>query len=311
VPRKKAVLISGAPLANAAALGMMLAETRKYFSELRDRQPPLPSNVLLLAPCGLLVTEWEGDNGERIGRIQIFDPDDRIVVDKSWSLDGLSRIHEDALAGQVDLPPPWRLPIEEVVKPRRGRVFNVGVEKGLNAIDNVDADITPGSGNLGLDSPAVTSAALAAPITQSEGTAIILGNTYDVSVIFDLTGDNSFNSLSPTFTFTTAADALAAGDALKTQFGSSFDWNPFTTSTGGRIAFGATGSNYDFTSVCVTESGCSATAANDPLTRTAPNAFTFIQFSAVTAVPEPLTLSLFAAGVAGLASVRRRKEKRA
>jgi len=158
-----------------------------------------------------------------------------------------------------------------------------------------------------------TSGAMAAPITQSEGTANILGNTYDVSVIFDPTGDSSFNELLPTITFTAAADALAAGDALKTQFGSSFDWNPFTTNTGGRIVFGATGSNYDFTSVCVTESGCSATAANGPLTLTqsASNAFTFIQFSAVTAVPEPLTLSLFAAGVAGLASFRRRKEKRA
>jgi PEP-CTERM motif-containing protein len=154
--------------------------------------------------------------------------------------------------------------------------------------------------------------ALATPTTQFEGTATLLGNTYNVSVLFDPTGSESFNALSPTITFTNSADAIAAADALITQFGSGFDWNPFNNNLdGGRIVYAADASNYAYVTICLIESGCSATDASGPFSEgvNANNAFTFIQFSLVTGVPEPITLSLFGAGLVGAAAMSRRKTK--
>jgi PEP-CTERM motif-containing protein len=154
--------------------------------------------------------------------------------------------------------------------------------------------------------------AFATPTTQFEGTATILGNTYNVSVLFDPTGSESFNALSPTITFTNLADAIAAGDALITQFGSGFDWNPFNGGLdGGRIVYAADASNYSYVTICLVEVGCSPTDANGPFTAGVDdsNAFTFIQFSPVTGVPEPITLSLFGTGLAGAVAIRRRKNK--
>jgi hypothetical protein len=154
--------------------------------------------------------------------------------------------------------------------------------------------------------------AFATPTTQFEGTATILGNTYNVSVLYDPTGSESFNALSPTITFTNLADAIAAGDALITQFGSGFDWNPFNLGLdGGRIVYAADASNYSYVTICLVEAGCSSTDANGPFTAGVDdtNAFTFIQFSPVTGVPEPITLSLFGAGLAGMAAMRRRNKR--
>ena len=159
-----------------------------------------------------------------------------------------------------------------------------------------------------------TGTAFATPTTQFEGTATILGNTYNVSVLFDPTGSNSFNELSPTITFASLADATAAGDALVTKFGSGFDWNPFDAGTdGGRIAFDVVGSNYDYVTICGVQEACDPTVVQGPFSNDVNdgNGFTFIQFSPVRDVPEPLTLSLFGAGLMGAAAARRRKHKAA
>lgn len=148
-----------------------------------------------------------------------------------------------------------------------------------------------------------TIAASAAPITQSVGTATILGANYNVSVLGDSAGNpllQSFNDLSPTITFTTQADAIAAGNALLAAFGTDIDWQPFATqATGGRIAFGTDGSTYDYVTVC-----CSVDTVNGPFNFPLDyaNAFTFIQFSPV---PEPLSLSVFAVGLIGAFAIRR------
>jgi hypothetical protein len=154
--------------------------------------------------------------------------------------------------------------------------------------------------------------AVATPMTQPVGNSTILGTTYDVSVLGNFFGSQSFNQLRPTITFTSLADATAAGNTLKATFGSTYDWNPFDGSvSGGRIAYIVGPTSYDYVSLCVTESGCSASSVNGPLTlgRDDDNSFTFIQFAATrVAVPEPSTLMLFCAGWAGAAALRRRKK---
>jgi hypothetical protein len=84
--KQKAVLIHAAPLANSAALAFSLGEARKYFAEFNLPQPPLPDNVLSLAPRGLLISEWEEEQGEKIGRIQISATDDSVMFDEEWPL---------------------------------------------------------------------------------------------------------------------------------------------------------------------------------------------------------------------------------
>ena len=155
--RQTAVLISGAPLVNAAALEMVLREAHTYFTEYGEQPPPLPDNVLNFTPCGVLITLWEGDNRERIGRIEISKPDGRIVFDKAWSLDGRAVVDENSLVDrgdgtapmlfgdQADTPIPLRVggATNGPIPPRGGRVFNVSVEENLSLTDSVDAVVVP------------------------------------------------------------------------------------------------------------------------------------------------------------------------
>jgi hypothetical protein len=153
---------------------------------------------------------------------------------------------------------------------------------------------------------------IAAPMTQLVGNSTIFGTSYDVTVLGNFFGSQSFNQLRPTITFTSLADATAAGNILKADFGSTYDWNPFDNSvSGGRIAYTLGPASYDYVTLCVTESGCSASSVNGPITigRDDDNSFTFIQFAATRiAVPEPTTLTLFGASCAGAAALRRRKK---
>ena len=185
--RQRAVLISGSPLANATALAMVLGEARTYFTEYGNQPPPLPDDVLLLAPCGVLITEWEGDNRERIGRIEISKPDGRIVYDMAWLLDGRGEVDLSTLVDRGDGTAPrlfgdqadTPLPLRETgsgairpVPPRGGRVFNESVDETLNATDTVDADIVParpaGTGDVNIQLTGVSATAIAGNVSVTE-----------------------------------------------------------------------------------------------------------------------------------------------
>jgi hypothetical protein len=156
----------------------------------------------------------------------------------------------------------------------------------------------------------LTTAANAVPTSQTVGPVTVDGTEYNVSVLGDSLGnfnDQSFNALSPTITFTTLASATDAGNALLAAYGTSFDWQPFGPDIGGRIAFSNSGGIYNY----ITLFGSPLPeVVNGPFSAevTAGNLFTFIQFTPVSGVPEPFTLSLFSAGLFGAIAMRRRKK---
>ncbi|HWA03184.1 MAG TPA: hypothetical protein VG819_06595 [Rhizomicrobium sp.] len=84
----KAVLIHGANLTNTAMLAHMFAEARRYFAEYSLPQPPLPSDVASYVGCELLITDTEGDRGERLGKVTLTDADGRVRYEQDWLIAG-------------------------------------------------------------------------------------------------------------------------------------------------------------------------------------------------------------------------------
>jgi hypothetical protein len=173
----------------------------------------------------------------------------------------------------------------------------------------------------------VSAAAAAVPVTQTVGSATILGTTYEVSVLGDSAGESaaqSFNDLDPSITFTTLADALAAATTLQSVFGAAdFDWQPWgiaptdggTVNTGGRIAYQSSAQSYSYVTLVpgLTVNGIAGGPFGpfQNVSRDAPNLYTFIQFrAAATSVPEPGALGLLGLGLFA-ASLSRMRSRRA
>jgi hypothetical protein len=83
---KRAVLVRGTNLTNAAMVLHTVALAQKYCIESGLSQPPIPSDVSSFFPCTLEMSEWEGVDGERIGRLQFLADDGRIISDEEWPL---------------------------------------------------------------------------------------------------------------------------------------------------------------------------------------------------------------------------------
>ena len=81
------ILIEATIIQNAAALDSILADTRQYFSAPRHNQPPIPDNVMSFVPCKLLITELEGEQEKRLGRIQFLRLDETSLYDQEWTID--------------------------------------------------------------------------------------------------------------------------------------------------------------------------------------------------------------------------------
>ena len=153
---------------------------------------------------------------------------------------------------------------------------------------------------------ATSFAAHAAPTLTPIGNVDILGNTYGVSLLSDLTfNSQTFAALNPSITFTTDSDAKAAAQALLDTFGSSFDWNPTCvdcTIKGVQVVYGTNSTSYfDWYvregSENVFQSGGSLLVGNN---------FSYAQFSAP--IPEPETYAMMMAGLGLLGFIAKRKK---
>jgi hypothetical protein len=177
---------------------------------------------------------------------------------------------------------------------------------------------------------AAIASANAAPILQGTATSltginglIVGGNTYNATFV-----DGSCASVygvcdSAHFTFTTAAGAIDASNAILAAIaGTYFDTNSGTVGCPSGVACIMI-TPYALEPVVLTVDNVLAVnsfsgsdfvqvSGFDIAIGTSGNSTTvWTVYSAVTAVPEPVTLSLFGAGVGGMASIRRKRKKAA
>jgi len=80
---EKIVLIKATNLANAAQLALTFAEARKYFAEFGLPQPPLPIDVATYAGCDLEISEREGEEGGRTGKV-VLTNSSGIQYEQDW-----------------------------------------------------------------------------------------------------------------------------------------------------------------------------------------------------------------------------------
>jgi len=89
MPKEKIVTLINIPqITNQAVLTFALTETKKYFSEFNQKQPPIPDNVNAFVPGRLLITEIESDEVQqgRVGRIQFLRDDGTSYSDQKWRI---------------------------------------------------------------------------------------------------------------------------------------------------------------------------------------------------------------------------------
>jgi hypothetical protein len=147
--------------------------------------------------------------------------------------------------------------------------------------------------------------AQAAPVSTAIGNVNVLGTNYAVSLLYDSdhnTGLQSFNALQPSITFTNSADSFAAATALVNTFGTGYNFNP-GGANGVRIVYGVTDINYQYHSIFTG----SVFGPFDRL-KDGGNTFSFAQFSAVTAVPEPENYAMMMLGLAVVGLARRQRK---
>jgi hypothetical protein len=82
---KKSVLVQGANLTNCSLIQASVAAARTYCRDHRLAPPPFPEDVDAYAPCTLELSEWEDENGRRIGRLTLL-RDDTVLTDREWVL---------------------------------------------------------------------------------------------------------------------------------------------------------------------------------------------------------------------------------
>jgi hypothetical protein len=159
----------------------------------------------------------------------------------------------------------------------------------------------------------ITTTASAGQITLADSVSI-LGTEYTVSLLYsdltDLHGSflgQSFNSLNPTITFTTQADATAAAVSLRDTFGADFDWHPISSLNGVRIVYSFDSSDYNYMTV---SDCCGGSNVYGPhtISRDHGNFFSIAQFTAREAVPEPESYALMMLGLASLRLAARRRQ---
>jgi hypothetical protein len=78
------VSLAATDLFTPAQLALTIHWMRELFREQGLPQPPVPENVLNLAPCSLSVTETPGDGGLITGKIKLADPDGAVLYEEEW-----------------------------------------------------------------------------------------------------------------------------------------------------------------------------------------------------------------------------------
>ena len=81
-----AKIIEVTDLQTPASLAMTVVEVRQFFDEYHLPQPPLPDNVLTLAPCSLLIIETQAAAGRTDARITITNPQGDTLYEREWQL---------------------------------------------------------------------------------------------------------------------------------------------------------------------------------------------------------------------------------
>jgi hypothetical protein len=78
------VLIEKRELVTTEALTFAIWGTRELLQEHHWPQPPLPDDVMSLAPCGFRVTQIHGAGGQRTGKIKFSDPNGNTIYEQEW-----------------------------------------------------------------------------------------------------------------------------------------------------------------------------------------------------------------------------------
>ena len=82
VREQETVLIEVSEVLTPAALADTELNVRKFFDEHHLPQPPLPQNLLSLAPCRLLITRTQGERGT----VSITDLNGAVLYQSEWPL---------------------------------------------------------------------------------------------------------------------------------------------------------------------------------------------------------------------------------
>ena len=61
-------------------------QLREYYEFEKLPQPPLPANVIKLAPCDLQITETLGASELKTGKVLITSPSGKTLYEKEWLL---------------------------------------------------------------------------------------------------------------------------------------------------------------------------------------------------------------------------------